>query len=138
MALAPHATGTIAQALKGIDFPCGKDGLVDYARQQGADPDAVAVLERLPEQTYDSMSAVFHAVGGTGRRRPATPLEEAPQPHPEVKPPQRQAGEPRTDGPGPQEAIAPPGDPWSLWTDMLSQWTEMNRCLMNLWFPWLR
>ncbi len=99
MSLAHSATGSIAQALKGIDFPCGRDGLVDYARRRGADPDAVATLERLPEQNYTSMAEVFHAVGGEHRGA---------RPEPESRP--AAAAVP------PPETLSLPPDPWSWWS----------------------
>ena len=102
--MAANAGETIAEALKGIDFPCGKSGLVEFARKQGADPGAVAVLEDLPERDYADMAEVFRAAGN----------------------------------------IAPPADaawmwwPWTWWSQMLTAWSELNRCLLAQWSPWER
>ena len=49
--------------LGGIDYPAEKKTLLDTARKQGADENAMLVLEQLPEQKYNSPNDVSEAVG---------------------------------------------------------------------------
>ena len=49
--------------LGGIDYPAEKRTLLDTARKQGADENAMQVLEQLPEQKYNSPNDVSEAVG---------------------------------------------------------------------------
>ena len=49
--------------LSGIDYPVGKAQLVEHARQQGADEESLATLERLPDREYDGPNAVSAEVG---------------------------------------------------------------------------
>ena len=49
--------------LGGIDYPTEKKTLLETARKQGADDNAVNVLEQLPEQKYNSPNDVSEAVG---------------------------------------------------------------------------
>ncbi|MBW7849827.1 MAG: DUF2795 domain-containing protein [Rhodospirillales bacterium] len=65
MALAPHSTKVIAQALSGIEFPAGKSQLVEWARNNGAEKDVVGVLEKMPDEQYTSMADVLKGVGKT-------------------------------------------------------------------------
>jgi hypothetical protein len=63
MPLASHSTATIAQVLSGIDFPCDKQSLVDYAQKQNADQEVVEAIRQMPESQYSSMADVFKGVG---------------------------------------------------------------------------
>lgn len=65
MALTPHSTATIAQALQGIDFPAGKDKLVEWAKEHKVDSDVIDVIEKMPDEEYTSMADVFKGVGMT-------------------------------------------------------------------------
>lgn len=49
--------------LKGVDYPASKEELIEHAKQQGADDNAISVLEQLPDQEYDSPTDVSEAVG---------------------------------------------------------------------------
>jgi hypothetical protein len=49
--------------LKGVDYPSSKEDLVKHAQNQGADKEAISVLEQLPDKQYDSPTDVNHAVG---------------------------------------------------------------------------
>jgi hypothetical protein len=53
----------IRKALKGIDFPAEKEDLIEYARDNGADPEIVEMLQGMPEEEFDSMSDVMSACG---------------------------------------------------------------------------
>lgn len=49
--------------LKDVDYPASKEELIEHAKQQGADDNAISVLEQLPDQEYDSPTDVSEAVG---------------------------------------------------------------------------
>ena len=49
--------------LSGIDYPAGKQDLIDAAREQGADEEALSTLERLPDRQFDGPNAVSAEVG---------------------------------------------------------------------------
>ncbi|AFY88547.1 MAG: hypothetical protein CLLPBCKN_001116 [Chroococcidiopsis cubana SAG 39.79] len=49
--------------LKGMEYPASKQDIVDYAKQQGADDNAIAILEQLPEEEYETPTDVNKAVG---------------------------------------------------------------------------
>ncbi len=44
----------VQRFLGGIDYPADKQQLLEKARQQGADEEIVKILERLPDQQYES------------------------------------------------------------------------------------
>lgn len=52
----------IQHALRGTDYPCSKRALVDRARANQAGDEILQVIERLPEQDYDSPAAVSKAM----------------------------------------------------------------------------
>lgn len=58
----PSAAG-VARALKGIDFPARRDGLLDRARENNANDAILETLEQLEAQRFDSMSDVEKALG---------------------------------------------------------------------------
>jgi hypothetical protein len=49
--------------LKGMEYPASKQDIVDYAKQQSADDNAIAILEQLPEEEYETPTDVNKAVG---------------------------------------------------------------------------
>lgn len=49
--------------LKGLDYPAKKADIIKQAEQQGADEDAKSALQQLPDQTYDSPTAISKAIG---------------------------------------------------------------------------
>lgn len=49
--------------LKGMDYPASKDELLQQAQKNGADKNAIAVLERLPDEEYETPAEVSKAVG---------------------------------------------------------------------------
>ncbi|KOP26979.1 hypothetical protein AMR41_06350 [Hapalosiphon sp. MRB220] len=49
--------------LKGMDYPASKEELIQHAQQQGADENAMSVLQQLPEQEYQTPTDVSEAVG---------------------------------------------------------------------------
>lgn len=50
--------------LKGMDYPASKQELIEHAKNQGADEDALSALEELPEQEYEAPTDVNKAIGG--------------------------------------------------------------------------
>lgn len=58
---APSSAG-IAKALKGINLPRKKRGLIDYARDQGAEDEIIETLKALPDRKFDTMADVQKAL----------------------------------------------------------------------------
>ncbi|NWF58430.1 MAG: DUF2795 domain-containing protein [Fischerella sp.] len=48
--------------LKGVDYPASKQELIQRAQQQGADENAISVLQQLPDQEYKTPTDVSEAV----------------------------------------------------------------------------
>ncbi|MCE8015542.1 DUF2795 domain-containing protein [Halomonas sp. MCCC 1A17488] len=53
----------IAQALKGVDFPCDKAALIHQAKTNRAAAEVIEVLNEFPRRRYDTMADVQRAVG---------------------------------------------------------------------------
>ncbi len=49
--------------LKGVDYPAKKADLLKQAQKNGADDQARSTLEQLPDQEFNSPTAVSKAVG---------------------------------------------------------------------------
>lgn len=49
--------------LKGVDYPTSKEDLVKHAQNQGADKQALSLLQQLPDKEYESPTDVSKAVG---------------------------------------------------------------------------
>ncbi|MDM9383244.1 DUF2795 domain-containing protein [Chlorogloeopsis sp. ULAP01] len=49
--------------LKGVDYPANKQQLIEHAQQQGADENAISVLQQIPDQEYQTPTDVSEAVG---------------------------------------------------------------------------
>jgi hypothetical protein len=49
----------IMRALKGADYPMGKDKLLTLAKRNGADGEVMAVLNRMNDRNFDSADAVL-------------------------------------------------------------------------------
>lgn len=64
----------VVDALKDVDFPAGKDELVDAAREAGASQDAVAALRGIPPENYANREEVARSV----RVDPASDLGASP------------------------------------------------------------
>ena len=48
----------VQKALGGMDYPAGKQEILDHARQQGADDEVISALEAIPDREYDGPSGV--------------------------------------------------------------------------------
>lgn len=53
----------VQKCLGGIDYPVGKDELVQRAEQQGADEVVCDLLQRLPMDRFNSPNDVSEAIG---------------------------------------------------------------------------
>ncbi|MBD2022347.1 DUF2795 domain-containing protein [Leptolyngbya sp. FACHB-36] len=49
--------------LKGMNYPASKDDLIEHAKDNGADENALSVLEQLPDDEYETPAEVSKAVG---------------------------------------------------------------------------
>ena len=49
--------------LKGIHYPMSGRDLASYAKQHGAPPEVMDVLNRLPDQQYDTPAQLSKAIG---------------------------------------------------------------------------
>lgn len=49
--------------LKGVDYPASKEQLIQHAQKQGADENAISVLQQIPDQEYETPTDVSAAVG---------------------------------------------------------------------------
>lgn len=53
----------VQKFLGGIDYPAGKNDIVNRAKSEGADQQVMEALERIPDQEYSSPTAVSRALG---------------------------------------------------------------------------
>lgn len=125
-------TASIAHVLRGIDFPCSRDSMLDYARRKNAEADEIDLLSVLPDRDYRSMAEVFHGLrvargeaddGEIGVSPPPEPkdfYEEISNPPPLSVP----VPDPR------QEVLAPWLWPWEI----AMTWVQSALRLQNLWW----
>ncbi|MGY1712057.1 DUF2795 domain-containing protein [Geodermatophilus sp. SYSU D00758] len=52
----------IQKALSGMDYPAGKEQIVQHARDNGGSKDVVDALERIDDREYEGPSGVSAAV----------------------------------------------------------------------------
>ncbi|GGM08488.1 hypothetical protein GCM10010129_60520 [Streptomyces fumigatiscleroticus] len=59
-----HTTSAreVVDAVKDVDFPAGKDELIDAARKAGASREAVAALRGIPPEQYANREEVARSV----------------------------------------------------------------------------
>jgi hypothetical protein len=53
----------VALHLKGINFPAGKQRLVDQAMKNQAEEQVIQTIEKMPEREYRTMADVMHEYG---------------------------------------------------------------------------
>jgi hypothetical protein len=53
----------IQKFLDGIDYPANKQSLIDTARKNGADDKVMSMLNKLPDQDFNSPADVSRALG---------------------------------------------------------------------------
>ena len=54
---------SVSKHLGGIDFPAGKNELVEHARTKNADDQIIEILQHMPEKRYENMADVMKGVG---------------------------------------------------------------------------
>lgn len=52
----------LQKALAGINYPAGRDDVLNVARDNGADDDVITALKDLPDQSYSGPDQVTKAV----------------------------------------------------------------------------
>jgi hypothetical protein len=53
----------VEKYLKGVDFPCNKEELMEHARERGAPEEVQAALARLPDREYESPADISKEMG---------------------------------------------------------------------------
>ena len=53
----------IQKFLGGLDYPVGKEDILERARSEGADEAVMEALERIPDREYDSPVSISREVG---------------------------------------------------------------------------
>lgn len=140
----PSPTTTIAHALKGVDFPCSREALLEYARRNQAETDAIDLLSSMPERSYRSMAEVFRGI-----KRAKEPEEEdepiAAEPPPEPEDFYKEIRNPpplAMPAPEPHQTevlLAPWLWPWDIalrsWDNSLRSWELAWRLQTSWWKP---
>jgi Tfp pilus assembly protein PilN len=52
----------ISQFLEGIDFPAGRQQIIEYAQNNNAPSDVLDMLEQLPDTVYYSIAGIWEAI----------------------------------------------------------------------------
>lgn len=52
----------IEHALKGVEYPSRKDALLRAAKENGADGEVLAVLQKMKDRHFDSIAAVLKEI----------------------------------------------------------------------------
>lgn len=53
----------VQKYLKGVDYPCSKDQLVEKAKEEGADVNVISTLQKMPDQNFNSPNDVAQSIG---------------------------------------------------------------------------
>jgi hypothetical protein len=53
----------VQKFLGGMDYPVGKDKIVDHAKAKGADDNVIQTLQQLPDETFNTPADVSKAIG---------------------------------------------------------------------------
>jgi hypothetical protein len=70
------AAANVAHYLKGIDFPAGKQAVVNHAKRKKAPKAVLHQLETLPKRQFDNMAKLMHGINeGKSRAGEKLPLE---------------------------------------------------------------
>lgn len=57
------AISTVAQYLRGLDFPCSTQDCIEHARTNNAPDEVIDFLGRMPERRFNSMADVWSTLG---------------------------------------------------------------------------
>ena len=58
-----QSVANITHHLKGIDFPCNRQDLINQAKKNGAGQDVISALQGLADRQYSSMADVMQSYG---------------------------------------------------------------------------
>ncbi len=53
----------VQKFLKGVDYPCSKQDLLQKAKEEGADENVLQTLQRMPMDRFNSPNDVAQAIG---------------------------------------------------------------------------
>ncbi len=53
----------VQKFLKGVDYPCSKQDLVNKAKEEGADQNVLRTLQNMPMDRFNSPNDVAQAIG---------------------------------------------------------------------------
>ncbi len=56
----------VQKYLKGVNYPASRRDLIETARREGADPNVIATLERIPDRIYHGPTGVAEEIGKLG------------------------------------------------------------------------
>lgn len=57
------STYKISHYLEGIDYPAGKQDLLNQAKKNNAPDDVIDAITKLPEHSYGNMAELWHGIG---------------------------------------------------------------------------
>jgi hypothetical protein len=55
----------VQKFLGGLDYPVRKEGLIQRAREKGADENVIATLDAIPDEEFETPADVSKAIGQT-------------------------------------------------------------------------
>ncbi|MDO8684015.1 MAG: DUF2795 domain-containing protein [Armatimonadota bacterium] len=61
---AMDAIANVTDSLHGVDFPKSKEDLIEYAKDRNAPDNVIGILERIPDQVYNSMGDLINKIRG--------------------------------------------------------------------------
>jgi len=54
---------TIKKYLRGIEFPCSKDELIQKAQEEGAEDAVIEALSEMPDEIFESPADIVQSIG---------------------------------------------------------------------------
>ena len=54
---------TVEKYLKGMDYPAGKEDLIDHAEEMEAPDEVIELLNKLPDESFETAADVTKAMG---------------------------------------------------------------------------
>ena len=54
---------TIQKYLRGIEYPCSKDELIEKAQEEGAEDDVIETLSAMPDEIFESPADIAQSIG---------------------------------------------------------------------------
>ncbi|MBC7950741.1 MAG: DUF2795 domain-containing protein [Rhodospirillaceae bacterium] len=105
---------SLEHALEGIQFPCDRSRLVEYARRNQLGPHTLEALEAIPDRQYRDFGELVSAL---------------PEPRHAVDASLEQEDD---------VFVTPMESALQLWLCAVQAWPEWVRLTQRLWFPWLK